>query len=130
MPKIVKSPDCKNSPKNLLVQALVIAIETSNASAFSRCVSDEVIWAVPGRKSFDGKAAALAYLKVRKLNIQPTKLQVRRAISHGRSGSGDGMLLLESGLTQSFCHVVDFSTAKGGKVSSISSYYADLGEVS
>lgn len=127
MPKVIKSPDCGNSPKNLFVQALVIAIETSNASAFLRCVSDEVIWAVPGRKSFDGKAAALAFLKSRKLNT-PTQVKVRRAISHGRAGAGDGVLVLDSGQTMSFCHMVDFASAKGDRVLRISSYYSDLGE--
>jgi hypothetical protein len=129
MAKVIKSPDCSNSPKNLLVQSLVIAIETSNASAFSRCIAEDVVWSVPGRKSFDGKAASLAYLKSRRLD-KPRQVAVRRAISHGRAGAGDGTLTLDSGFTRSFCHVVDFSNAKGDKVSRIASFYSDLGEES
>ena len=127
MPKVVKSRDCGNSPKNLLVQALVIAIETSNVSAFSRCVSDHIVWAIPGRRSFDGRLACLAYLKSRKLEV-PKLVAVRRAISHGSAGAGDGTLTLDSGLRHSFCHVVNFSSARGTHIASISSYYSDLGD--
>jgi len=91
MPKVIKSSDCGNSPRNLLVQALAIAIETSNATAFGRSVSEDVVWSVPGRRSFDGKAACLAYLKSRKPD-SPKQVRVRRAISHGRAGAADGVL--------------------------------------
>jgi hypothetical protein len=127
MPKILKSTDCANSPKNLLVQTLVIAIETANVSAFSRCVADDVVWALPGRKSFDGKAASLAYLKSRAPDALK-QIRVRRVISHGRAGAGEGTLTMESGLTHCYCHVVTFSSVKGTRVSGIYSYYSDLGD--
>jgi len=127
MPKVIKSKDCGNSPKSLLVQSLAIAIETSNAAGFSRCVTEDVVWSLPGRRSFDGKAACLAYLKARERNA-PTQVRMRRAISHGRAGAGDGMLTMESGLTHSFCHVVEFSSVKGDRIASISSYSSDLGD--
>jgi hypothetical protein len=127
MARVIKSKDCGNSPKNLLVQALVVAIETSNAAAFARCVTDEVVWVLPGRKSFDGKAASLAYLKAQTRDALK-QVKVRRAISHGRAGAGDGTLTMESGLTHCFCHVVCFSSLKGDRITSISSYYSDLGD--
>ena len=127
MTRIIKSQDCGKSPKNLLVQTLVIAIETRNASLFSRCVADDVVWAIPGRKSFDGKETGVAYLKSLQPDA-PVRLVVRRAISHGRAGAGDGMLIRDGTLATSFCHVVDFSSVKGDRVSRISSYYSDIGE--
>ena len=127
MTKVRKSTDCGNSPKNLLVQSLAIAIETSNASAFARYIAADVVWTLPGRRSFSGKAACLAYLKARK-SVPPKLMRVRRAISHGRAGAADGVLTPESGLTHCFCHVVGFASIKGDQVSSISSYYSDLGD--
>jgi hypothetical protein len=127
MPKVIKSKDCGNSPKNLLIQSLAIAIETSNALSFSRTVTDDVVWALPGRRSFNGKPACLAYLKAVKRNA-PKQVKVRRAINHGRAGAADGTLTQVTGLTLSFCHVVDFSSVKGDRVSAISSYYSDLGD--
>jgi hypothetical protein len=127
MTRIIKNAGCGNSPKNLLVQALVIAIETANGAAFSRCVSDDLDWAIPGRKSFVGKAAALAYLKSGKPGALH-EVKVRRAISHGRAGAADGTLILASGLTRGFCHVVEFCSVKGVGISSICSYYSDLGD--
>lgn len=127
MPKVIKSSECGNSPKNLLVQALAIAIETSNRSALARCISDDVTWAIPGRRSFDGKAAALAYLRSRS-SAEVKKVVMRRIVSHGRAGAGDGTLVLQTGETFGFCHVVEFSNAKGQRISSISSYYSNIGE--
>jgi hypothetical protein len=127
MAKVQKCDDCGNSPKNLLVQSLAIAIETCNASAFARCVAADVIWALPGRRSFSGKAACLAYLKSRKPVI-PKLIRVRRVVNHGRAGAADGVLVLSSGHPHNFCHVVGFASIKGDSVSSISSYYVELGE--
>jgi hypothetical protein len=101
MTKIVKSDGCGNSPKNLLVQSLAIAIETANASAFSRCVTTDVVWALPGRKSFVGKAACLAYLRSRK-SSSPKQVRVRRVINHGRAGAADGMIVPKAGLASGF----------------------------
>lgn len=128
MPKVTKSPDCGNSPKNLLVQSLAVALETSNRSAFARCVTDDLIWALPGRRSLDGKAAALAYLKSRSVTPATARIHVKRVVSHGRAGAADGTLILKSGVTHGFCHVVEFASAKGGRVSAICSYYSDVGE--
>ena len=127
MAKVQKSEDCGNSPKNLLVQSLAIAIETCNASAFARSITEDVIWALPGRRSFSGKAACLAYLKARK-PVTPKLIRVRRVISHGRAGAADGVLVMSSGHPHSFCHVVGFASIKGDNVSSISSYYVELGD--
>ena len=127
MAKVQKSDDCGNSLKNLLVQSLAIAIETCNASAFARCVAADVIWALPGRRSFSGRAACLAYLKARK-PVTPKLVKVRRVISHGRAGAADGVLVPASGQPHHFCHVVEFASIKGDNVSSISSYYVELGD--
>jgi hypothetical protein len=109
------------------VQSLAIAIETSNRLAFVRCTSDDVTWAIPGRRSFDGKAAALAYLRLRAPAVLK-KVVMRRVVSHGRAGAADGTLVLQTGETLGFCHVVEFSNAKGQRISSISSYYSNIGE--
>jgi len=53
---------------------------------------------------------------------------VRRVISHGRAGAADGVLVLSSGHPHNFCHVVGFASINGNNVSSISSYYVELGD--
>lgn len=127
MPRVIKSPDCGNSPKNLLVQALAIAVETANGAAFSRCTTEDVVWAVPGRRSFQGRTAALAWLKSAKPDA--ARIVVRHIVSHGRGGAGEGLLVDESGLSHGFCHVMEFASAKADRVSAIFSYYSDIGEI-
>jgi len=127
MAKVLKSPDCGNSPKNLLVESLAIAIETFNASAFARCVIDDVVWTLPGRKSLLGKAACLAYLKAQK-SASPKVVRIRKAINHGRAAAADGVRTSERGHSNGFCHFVNFASLKGDRIASISSYYSDLGD--
>jgi SnoaL-like domain len=127
MAKVLRSADCGNSPKNLLVESLAIAIETSNAAAFGRCVTADVVWTVPGRRSYSGKAACLAYLKARRSSV-PRLVTVRRVVSHGRAGAADGVLNPKSGFPHNFCHMLEFANAQGVSVASISSYYSDLGD--
>lgn len=128
MPEATRNPGCGNSPKNALVQALAVAIETSNCTALARCISDDVVWALPGRRSLDGKAAAVAYLKFKGVAAKVARIHVRRVVSHGRAGAVDGTLILKSGLAHGFCHVVEFTSAKGQRITSICSYYSDVGD--
>jgi len=127
LPKVTKSADCGNSPKNLLVQALAIALETANGAAFARCTSEDVVWAVPGRRSFQGRTAALA--RLRSKQPDSARIVVRHIVSHGRGGAAEGLLIDESGLSHGFCHVMEFANAKGDRVSAIFSYYSDIGEI-
>lgn len=128
MPKVTRSRNCGNSPKNDLVQALAVAIETGNRTAFARCIDDDVVWSLPGRRSFDGRDAALACLKSRMGGPDVARVVMRRVVSHGRAGAADGTLVHQSGATTGFCHVVEFSSPRGRRVISICSYYSDIGE--
>ena len=127
MTKIVRSDGCGNSPKNLLVQSLAIAIEKCDRTVLSRCVADDLSWALPGRKTLEGRAAALAHLRTYR-PTPPLRISVRRAFSHGRGGAADGSVVLSSGMTLGFCHVVEFSSVKGDKISSVCTYYSELGD--
>lgn len=53
---------------------------------------------------------------------------MRRVVTHGRAGAADGTLVPHAGLPHGFCHVVGFTSIKGDSVSSVSSYYSDLGD--
>lgn len=121
---IVQSKDCGNSPKNLFVHALGVSIESGDREAFARCVSDDLAWTYPGRPVITGKAAA-AELLISVRSIDPLRVEVENAISHGKSGSVNGSVQLASGEHIRFCHVVGFTNVKGNCVARITSFYAD-----
>jgi hypothetical protein len=127
-PKVIASPGCGNSPKNSLVQAVAIAVETFDHAALSRLVVDDVTWEIPGRHDIEGRSAVLERLAA-SATAQARKVVIRRVLSHGRAGAVDGLVVLASGLTRAFCHVLEFSSAKGQHVSSICSYYSETSAV-
>jgi hypothetical protein len=122
--QVIKSKDCGNSPKNLLVQTLAVSIEKADRAAFLRCVSDDISWAYPSRSPVVGRALASGLLESVRSQA-PLKIEVEHAISHGRSGAANGTVQLASGVRMRFCHVIEFASAKGDCVARITSYYVD-----
>ena len=124
MTKVVASKDCGNSPKNLLVQTLAVAIERGDGAAFLRCLAEDISWTYPGRAVVVGTVPATGLLMSAR-SQPPLKIEVEHAISHGRSGAANGTVHLASGARIRFCHVVGFASAKGDRVAKITSYYVD-----
>lgn len=124
MMKVVKSGDCGNSPKNLLVQTLAVSIEKADRAAFSRCTSEDVSWVYPGRSAVVGRALAADLLRTLRSQT-PMKIEVEHAISHGRCGAANGTVQLASRARIRFCHIVEFASVKGDRVARITSYYVD-----
>ena len=124
MTEIVKSKDCGNSPKNLLVQELAVSIERADRAAFSRCISENIAWAYQGRSPVVGRASASELLESMRSQA-PLMIEVEHAISHGRVGAANGTVQLASGTRIGFCHVIEFASVKGDRVARITSYYAN-----
>src|SRR5690606_25092104 len=113
-----------NSPKNLLVQSLALAIETVDPAGFTACVGGDVCWLYPGRPTTEGASAVLSQLRSQQRRL-PAKIEVQHAISHGRSGAAIGTVLFTSGEKVRFCHFIEFTSIKGDRIGRISSFYED-----
>ncbi|HEU4339072.1 MAG TPA: nuclear transport factor 2 family protein [Planctomycetota bacterium] len=125
MTRIVKSKDCGNSPKNLLVQTLAISIGKADRANFLRCVTEDVSWTYPGRPAVVGRAPAAELLaSVRRQ--APLRIEVQHAMSRGRSGAANGVVELTPGSRMGFCHVIELASVKGDRVAKIISYYSGL----
>ena len=124
MVKIVKSKGCGNSPKNLLVQSLAVAIEMVDQTGFAACVSDEVCWLHPGRPIIKGASGASSQLRSQQSRV-PAEIEVEHAISHGRAGAANGTVIFASGEKVRFCHFIEFTSIKGDRIGKISSFYED-----
>lgn len=111
--------DCGNSPKNILVQDLTIALAKGNIAFILSSVTDDVEWNIPGDSCTRGKAhlaEALGRLpKVAEITIQ-------HVATHGKAGAVNGTQTLTNGRTQAFCHVYEFGNTKGTQIKSITSY--------
>ncbi|ABI76226.1 hypothetical protein HNE_0023 [Hyphomonas neptunium ATCC 15444] len=116
MTRIVRSPDCGNSPKNLLAQEIAVALECGETPD---ALSDACAWQTRGGALLAGKAAIAEALSDQ---ARPAALTIHHALSHGKVGAASGETTLEDGRVRRFCHVVEFSTAAGRRVKAISSF--------
>ncbi len=55
MTKVITSDDCGNSPKNIFVQNLTIALAKGDLKFVLRSVADNIRWNVIGEKTMEGR---------------------------------------------------------------------------
>lgn len=118
--KIQRSQDCGNSPKNLLLQELTIAIAIADEARILALLTTDVQWNPITSKPVSGAQAVCRAL----LRYGPaTSLTIGRVISHGRSGAVDGVVVFgDESKKRAFCHVYEFGNPKGVDISGITTY--------
>jgi len=122
MAKIFISEDCGNSPKNLFVQTVSIALAVSDAPTLLGSVTEDIRWNLVGHKLVEGKdalAEALAQIEDGRL----LELAIQHVVTHGKAGAVNGVAKLKDGKTRAFCDVYEFSGVKGTTVKEITSYW-------
>ena len=117
MTQIHGSRDCGNSPKNLFVQDVSVAME--RGEAMPEAFSQDVTWEHPETRLISGKNALLEHIAFRP---EPTSIKVLHAISHGKVGAANGEVTLANGDTRRFCHVFEFTNTKANCISAIKRY--------
>jgi hypothetical protein len=123
MTDIKRSEHCGNSPKNQLLQNLVIALARADVSEISELVTSDVRWLSVGRKAVSG---AEAVSKAITRYGPATRITIDQVISHGKAGAVNGVV--EFGRKRrAYCYVFEFGSAKGSNVRGITSYSVALG---
>jgi SnoaL-like domain len=123
--RVVRSADCGNSPKNQFLETLAIALAKRDAKAVLGSVTDEVEWNIVGSEHIQGKeslAEALSGMAAER----PAKLTILHVVSHGKAGAVNGRMEYRSARPREFCDVYEFSSAKGTRVSRITSYGVEV----
>ena len=118
-PRIVRSKDCGNSPKNLLAESLAIALATGNAKAALPLLAEDAAWEIIGRSTITGRAAIeMALSKARKVK----SVTIQKVLTHGRSGAVSGTIGLSAAHVRRFCDLYEFSGAGGKTVRRVTSF--------
>lgn len=121
MTKVVTSEDCGNSPKNIFVQEVTIALIKCDAKFALRSVAENIRWDIIGRTSVEGRDNLGAELE-RLTKEKPVELIINHVVTHGKAGAANGILKLQSGQQIAFCNVYEFTNAKGDAIQRITSY--------
>jgi hypothetical protein len=125
MTKIIIGEDCGNSPKNIFVQEITIALAKGDSRFILSNVTDDIRWNIIGNQLIEGKdrfAESLDEMKKDSVEV----LTIRHIVTHGKAGALDGTLRLENGKLRAFCDVYKFSNAKGTAIKEITSYIIDI----
>src|SRR5690606_8092797 len=81
--KVITSEDCGNSPKNIFVQELTIALARADSRYVLDRVSEEVRWKIAGRRLIQGKAELGALLQQQKPQ-RTRELIIHHVATHGK----------------------------------------------
>jgi hypothetical protein len=125
MTKIIVREDCGNSPKNILVQQITIAIAKRDLKFIHDSVAGDIHWNIVGDRLIDGKEDLTEFLKQLK-NDRVASLTIHHVASHGKAGAVDGIQKLQYGEMLAFCNVYEFGNTKGTLVSEITSYVISI----
>lgn len=124
MTQIYRSEDCGNSPKNIFVQELSIALALRDIDRVLEGISDDVCWEVVGRSPVVGKAAVAEKLSAGK-SARVQAVTIHHVVTHGKAGAVDGTIQRKDGSSLRFCDVHEFRNAKGSSIRAITSYVID-----
>lgn len=121
MMKIKVSADCGNSPKNLLLKDFSLAFARGDPGFILSRVSDDIIWTRVGDRELRGRDELTSELD--KIPLDRVKeIEISHVISHGKAGAVDGRITLMDGGLLFCCGIFEFSSAKGDRISHITSY--------
>ncbi|WP_010273655.1 Cif family virulence factor [Paenibacillus senegalensis] len=122
-PRMTAPTNCGNSPRQELLLELTSAFSAHNIQAINTAFfSDQMIWKLAGSHSLLGKQSVLDnYKQVWPAGIE--ELLIQHIITHGKTASVNGELMMKGGSRLFFCDIYVFSSA-GNKspISEITSY--------
>jgi limonene-1,2-epoxide hydrolase len=121
MTKIICAADCGNSPKKLLLKDFSSALGRGTDAFVLKHLSDDVVWEWVGASPLRGKAAVATMLK-RTNHEARQEMVIENILTHGSAGAANGTMRLTNGRSYGFCHVFEFSGAKGETIKRITSY--------
>lgn len=121
MTLVIVSEDCGNSPKNLLLQNLTIALAKRELENTLLIVAEDIEWEIIGERLVQGKPSLAKFLQ--ELQVDPVaELEISHVVSHGKAGAVDGAAILNNGRKYRFCNFYEFAGAKGTIVRRIVTY--------
>lgn len=123
--KVIRSEDCGNSPKNIFLEKLTIAIAKGDAKFILRSITEDIRWHMVGERVIEGKEDLKKVLQETKENAV-AELTMYHITSHGKAGAVNGRLKVRGGRTQDFCSVYEFGNAKGVNVKEITLYVIEI----
>ncbi|CAG7651457.1 hypothetical protein ACFQI7_28195 [Paenibacillus allorhizosphaerae] len=124
--KIICAEDCGNAPKKELLRAFNVAFVCNDIGLITETIIEDIQWNFIGNNVLQGKAQVFKMLE-ELIDNKPTELVISNIVTHGYSGSLNGILNLESNISYAFCNIYRFnSSLNKTKIKEITSYIIDI----
>ncbi|MDR9855541.1 hypothetical protein RJP21_18160 [Paenibacillus sp. VCA1] len=124
--KIICAEDCGNAPKKELLRAFNVAFVCNDIGLIMENIIEDIQWNFIGSDTLQGKDQVLRMLE-KLIDKKPTELVISNIITHGYSGSLNGILNLENNISYAFCNIYRFnSSLNKTKIKEITSYIIDI----
>lgn len=115
MTKIIHSNNCKNSPKNKMIEDLTISFELGNVNP--EILNKNTVWK---RYNKDHIVGITNIIEKAKEAEPPTQITIENAISHGKIGAATGIRHFGTSNTQ-FFYFFEFTSVTFSKIAIIKS---------
>ncbi|MDQ0888914.1 hypothetical protein QFZ81_004002 [Paenibacillus sp. V4I9] len=109
-----------------LLRAFNVAFACKNVGFIMETISEDIRWYFIGDTVLLGKAEVFRMLE-QLIDKKATEMVISNIITHGNSGSVNGVLNLESKISYAFCNV-DRCLGKNAKIKKISSFIINVSE--
>ncbi|SEN51221.1 nuclear transport factor 2 family protein [Lihuaxuella thermophila] len=124
--QITCAEDCGNAPKKKVLKEFNIAFVQRDIGFITEHIADNLLWNLAGSKQIQGKDRFVDALQQMMVH-RATELSISNIITHGNTGSVNGVFKMENKREFAFCHVYRFSSAgKNAKVKEITSYIIEV----
>jgi hypothetical protein len=124
--KIILNESCGNSPKNDFLVHFATAYARGDVTYILGIIPGEITWNIVGDKLVRGKMDFKNVIQQYENPAAVAELAIEHVATHGRAGAVDGSMTMVNGTRTAFCHVIDFSSAKGDGIKAITTYLIEL----
>lgn len=126
MAKITVQTDCGNAPKKAFIRDFEVAFPRKSREVILDSIADDIHWEMIGDQVIDGKAEVIKMIDTM-LDGSYKELTIETIITHGDTGSANGMMVFEDGSTFGFSDVFKFSSnGKDAKIKKLQSYLVEI----
>lgn len=120
--KVVCPKDCGNAPKKNLLKDLNIAFAEYRVEDIVEHLKDDVLWNIVGNKFMRSKKEIIEEIE-RMKEYKVSEIRISNVITHGNTGSVNGILIRDDEKCFAFCNVYHFSGfGRNSKIKKITSY--------
>jgi ketosteroid isomerase-like protein len=107
MVRVSLPQDCGNSPRNLLLRDLNVAVAKGDLAFVEKSLAPDAVWHLfepMGQKTIRGRQAILEEFR-NNLVIEPAQYAIDTVISHGKRGAVNGAITAADGKRYVYCDV-------------------------